>query len=282
MTKGHVFLGVAVIMIFGALSTIFGGFFIVDQGERAVVLRWGEVKEIASPGMNFKVPWMDTAKKMSVQTNKMLETLSVYSKDVQSAHIVVSVNYSLSPDKVSEIYTRLGMDYESRLIRPQILDKVKNSFGKYAAVDIVRNREVLALEMVDGLQGSLANAGIIVESIQIENIDFSDAYERSVEERMEAEVKVQKVVQDLEREKLNAEIIRTTAQGTADAQLTQARAEAEAIRIKGLAEAEAIQAKSKAIAANPRYVELVQAEKWNGALPQTMIPSSTLPVISPR
>jgi hypothetical protein len=42
--------------------------------------------------------------------------------------------------------------------------------------------------------------------VQIENIDFSDAYEQAVEARMTAQVEVQKRQQQLAQEKINAEI----------------------------------------------------------------------------
>jgi regulator of protease activity HflC (stomatin/prohibitin superfamily) len=118
---------------------------------------------------------------------------------------------------------------------------------------------------------------IIVESVQIENIDFSDAYENSIEARMLAEVEVQKVRQNAEREKVTAEITVIQAQAEADAQLARATAEAEATRIRGEAEASAIKAKAEALKDNAGLIALTQAEKWNGQLPTTMIPGSTVP-----
>ena len=116
-------------------------------------------------------------------------------------------------------------------------------------------------------------------SVQIENIDFSDAYENSVEERMKAEVEVQKVQQNLAREKINADMMRTKAQGEADARLAQAEAQAKSIELVGKAEAEAIRAKSEAMKENPNYIQMLQAEKWDGKLPVTMIPNGSLPIL---
>jgi regulator of protease activity HflC (stomatin/prohibitin superfamily) len=121
---------------------------------------------------------------------------------------------------------------------------------------------------------------IIVESVQIENIDFSDAYEQSIEARMLAEVEVQKVRQNAEREKVTAEITVIQAQAEADAQLARATAEAEATRIRGEAEASAIKAKAEALKDNAGLIALTQAEKWNGALPTTMIPDATVPFMN--
>jgi len=110
---------------------------------------------------------------------------------------------------------------------------------------------------------------LIVDSVQIENIDFSDAYEQSIEQRMLAEVEVQKVQQNAQREKVQAEIL-----------VIQAKAQADAVKLQGDAEAHAINARGRALRDNPALIELVQAEKWDGKLPTTMVPGQTVPFIN--
>ena len=153
---------------------------------------------------------------------------------------------------------------------------VKNVFGQYNAATAIQDRA----RLVSDVQNSVSNqirGPIFIESVQIENIDFSDAYEDSIEARMLAEVEVQKVKQNAEREKVTAEITVIQAQAEADAQLARATAEAEATRIRGEAEASAIKAKAEALKDNAGLIALIQAERWNGALPTTMIPDSTVP-----
>ena len=193
--------------------------------------------------------------------------------------IIFSINYSVNPAKVGDIYSQFGLRFEERIILPQIMSKPKDIFGKYNAVDIVQNREKLTAEILVELENQLNHTGIIVESVQIENIDYSDEYERSVEERMKAEVEVQKVRQNLEREKLHAEMLRTKAKGEADAKVMAAEAEAKSIALKGTAEAEAILAKAAALGKNPDFVKLLEAERWNGVLPTTILPTNTVPII---
>jgi hypothetical protein len=45
-------------------------------------------------------------------------------------------------------------------------------------------------------------------------------------------------------------------------------------------EAAAIEARAKALGTNPNLVTLVQAERWNGVLPTTMVPGSAVPFVS--
>jgi regulator of protease activity HflC (stomatin/prohibitin superfamily) len=125
------------------------------------------------------------------------------------------------------------------------------------------------MEIQEAIQKAASNPMLIVESVQVENIDFSDAYEKSIEQRMLAEVEVQKVQQNAEREKVQAEIA-----------VIQAKAQADAVKLQGDAEAHAINARGKALRDNPSLIQLVQAEKWDGKLPTTMVPGQTVPFIN--
>lgn len=258
---------------------VYGSFFTVNQGVRGVVLRFGEVQYVAEPGFHLKAPIIDSVVRMSVRTQKEKITLQVYSKDIQAAEARISLNFSLNPAFVSSIYEKYGESYLERIIVPQLMAQPKDVFGKYNAVDIVQNREELTAKMFASLSKVFDGSGIAVQSVQIENLDFSDAYERSVEERMRAEVEVQKVLQNEKRMAVEANMKRIKAKGEADAQIVAAEADAKAIKLRGEAEAQAIEAKSAAMAKNPAYVHLLQAERWNGSLPTTMLPNNALPII---
>lgn len=84
----------------------------------------------------------------------------------------------------------------------------------------------------------------------------------------------------MDRERINAEIAVAQAKGRADSAVTEAKAKAEAVRLAGEAEASAIKAKGDALAANPGLVALVIAETWDGKLPATMVPGSSVPLVN--
>ena len=269
---------VAVPALFG-LSVVLGSWYTIDQGERGVLLRFGKLSSVEKPGLHFKLPFIDSIHKMTVRTVKLTLPTAVYSKDIQGAEVVLSLNYRLEDGKVGEMYSTAGTDFVEKLVIPRLLAVSKDVFGKYNAVSIIQAREELGVQILKEMSAKMSGTGIAVESVQIENIDFSDSYEKSVEERMKAEVEVQRVKQNLERERINAEMARAKAQGEADAKLARAEADAKAIELVGKAEAEAIRAKSEAMKANPDYVRMLQAEKWDGKLPQSIVPSSSVPIL---
>lgn len=276
--SGSVFVFVLVL----AVLALMGSWFIVDQGDRGVVLRNGAFVRVAEPGLGFKIPIIDSVAKISVRTEKQsYADVTSYSRDIQLAKLRVAVNYNVDVAEVRKIYEAYGGREAaiSRILTPRVYDEVKVVFGQFNARAAVEERGRLGLEMEEALRKSTTGSGIVVSSLQVEEIDFSKAFEQSIEDRMKAEVEVQKLLQNLEREKVQADIVRTQAKGKADAIRAQAQAEADAIRLKGEAEAAAIRARAQALQQNAALIELVKAEKWNGALPTTMVPGASVPLL---
>ena len=277
-------LGVAVFVVIGLLfvSTLFGSFYTINEKERGVELRNGKVIGVSDPGLEFKLPFIDDVEKISVQTYTMkYDRLQAYSKDQQTATVNVSVTFHVPATEVVNLYTKFG-DIESmtsRLVSRQVPTQVENVFGQYNAVNAVQNRVKLVADISSAIKGSIVGP-VVIDSVQVENIDFSDDYERSIAERMKAEVQVKTREQMLATEQVQAQIAVTQAQAQADSQLAKARAEAQAITLRGNAEAEAIKARAAALAQNGNLVELVKAERWDGKLPTTMLPNGTVPFLT--
>lgn len=279
---GRIFGAIVGFFIFLAgISIVFGSWYTIDEGERGVLTRNGAVVGVATPGLGFKMPFMDGVEKITVRTEIInFDKLGAYSRDQQSAEMRISVNFRILPDAVKEVYSNYGSaeGIAARLIQPRINEELKTVFGQFTAVSAIQEREKLNTLVREAIAGSVGGP-IVIEGVQIENIDFSNAYEESIEQRMLAEVEVQKLRQNAEREKVQAEITVTQAKAKADAVRAAANAEAEAIRIKGDAEAAAIKSRGAALRDNPGLVDLTAVEKWKGDLPSTMVPGSALPFI---
>jgi regulator of protease activity HflC (stomatin/prohibitin superfamily) len=257
----------------------------VDEGERGVLLRNGAVVGTTEPGRGFKVPIIDSVRYIPVNQQSVVwsgETaLQAYSQDQQAATMAVSVIYHIPSDQVETVYAEYGSvdGLQSRLLDRVIPQQLKTVFGRFNAVASIQQRDRLNAEVQKAVLENVKGP-LIIDSIQIENIDYSDAYEQSIEARMLAEVEVQRVRQNADREKVAAEITVTQAQAAADAQRAEAQARADAIRMAGEAEAAAIEAKGKALRDNPALIEFQTIGKgWDGKLPATMIPGSAVPFV---
>jgi regulator of protease activity HflC (stomatin/prohibitin superfamily) len=263
-------LGLSVLVGLVIAYLAFGSWYQVDQGERAVVLRFGELVGESGSGFHFKLPWVDSVRRITVQTQtKRYQNLDAYSRDQQPADLTVSVTYVVS--NASEIYAQYGELEVAvlRLIDPRLTAGIKTIFGQYDAVRAIQERAALNNDFATAVTSAIDGGPISIISVQIENIDFSDAYEQSVEQRMLAQVEIQKREQNLRTTEVEAQIARTKAEG-----------EAQATRLRGEAEASAIKARAEALRMNADLVQLQAVEKWDGKLPTTMVPSSALPFIN--
>jgi regulator of protease activity HflC (stomatin/prohibitin superfamily) len=275
-------IGALVLAALVGITVVGGSFYTIDQGERGVLLRNGAATGVAEPGLGFKMPIIDSVVQIDVREQaRVYENLLAYSKDQQTAGITVSVNYRVPAGEVATVYEDYGSveSLVSRVLDRQVNEELKNVFGRFNAVSAIQDRTRLNAEVQTAIQAAVTGP-ILISSVQVENIDFSDAYENSIEERMLAEVEVQKIEQNASREEVQARILVIQAVASADARVAQATAEAAAVRLAGDAEADAIRAKGSALRDNPALVDLITAENWNGELPTTMLPGSTVPFIN--
>lgn len=280
--KAGVILGAFVAVILLILSAVFGSWYIIDQGERGVIVRNGSVVGTADPGLHFKMPFMDSVERISVQSKSRVYAKGHgNSRDQQYAAISYSVTYTIPPAKVGEVYSeyRNEENLVSRVIDRQTPAALQSAFGKFTAAETVTKRDDLAAAVLESLTKS--TKGIVtIESVQIENVQFSEAYNEKIEESMKAEIDIRTRRQNLEKEQIDAQIAVTRANGEADSRLAVATANAKAVVLAGEAEAKAIKAKSDALQANPQLVEYTKAQAWDGKLPATMVPGSAVPFIN--
>ncbi len=262
-------------------------FYTVEEGQRGVILTFSQVSGIAQPGPHFKVPFVDSVRHLNVRTQIIdwsgPTVMNTYSRDQQPAELSVRLTYSirLDDEAIEELYTRYGTveNYAQAVIRPRAEEQTKTTFGQFNAVTAVQARADLNNQVETAIRNAVTGPGVI-EGVEIHNIDFSEAYEQSIEARMQAEVEVQRVNQNLERERTTAQIRVVQAQAEADAVRLQGEAEAAAIRARGEAEAAVILARGEALReGEANLVALIAVEKWNGVLPTTMPPDSTVPFI---
>lgn len=252
----------SIILVLGGFTILLGSWYTIDQGERGVITTNGALSGTSEPGLHFKKPLIDSIYKISIQTVKHPTTMAAYSRDQQPANITVSVTYHVNPSTVDKVYSEFTSadNLVDRTLSPRINQAVKTIFGQFSASEAIQERARFNKEVMDSVTQASTNL-VTIESVQIENIDFSDAYEKSVEARMLAEVGVQKKKQEWEQAKIDADIKIATAEG-----------EAKATKLSGDAQAYAIQKKSDALRSSPELVQLTIAERWNGTLPTQMVP----------
>jgi len=258
-----------------ALFIIFGSFYTIDQGDRGVILNNGAVAGEAGPGRHWKAPIVQSVEELSIRSQKMEWSgnsyISAYTRDKQVATVHLAVIWHATD--VTKTYTtyRNVETLGTQVIVPKTMEVFKNEFGKVDSTAAITERGKLNGDVQTALVASVVGYPLMIDSVQITDISFSDAYDKAVAANMEAQVAVLKARADMQRQNIEA-----------DTRLYAAKADADAVAYTGKQEAAAIRDKGEALRANPEVVALTTAQKWDGKLPETMVPGSAVPFIDVR
>ncbi len=225
----------------------------VDAGHRGVVLNFGRVTDKTfSEGIYFKVPIVQTVVQMSVQTVAYETPAAAASKDLQDVRTEVTLNYSLNPNNVNSIYQRLRQDYESRIIRPGVQEAVKAATAKFDAEELITRRQEVKIAIEDLIRLRLEDNGLIVDTLNLTNFQFSPSFSASIEAKVTAVQKALEAENKLRQIEVEALQVEAAAVGQANANIASAEGEKKAAitRSEGIAEAIRIVAVQQAEANN--------------------------------
>ncbi len=248
------------ILLIVVLVCLWGSFGTVDAGFKGVKTSFGAVTGEVPAGLYIKLPFVQQVQEVDTQTQKEQTDAEAASSDLQTVHTSVALNYNVYPDKVTELFSSVGLDYKSRLIDPAIQEAVKAVTAKYTAEQLITQRQQVQDEIKGKLVERLAPTFIQVTNLSIINFDFSPSFNKSIEAKVTAE-------QDALAAKNKLQQVQYEAEQT----VSSAKAQAEAIQIQ----AQAIQQQGGA-----NYVQLQAVNKWDGHLPNQMVPGSAVPFIN--
>lgn len=248
-----------VIPIILILIIVFGSFYIIQAGQRGVLLTFGKPSiEAQGEGLHMKIPLIQKIIKVSVQTQKYEAEASAASSDLQIVTSKIATNYHLESAAVPTLYKDVGLDYATKVIMPMEQEIVKSVTARFTAEQLITKREEVRQEMKTVLTERLAGRGIIVEEVSIVNFDFSPEFNKAIEMKVTAE-----------QNALAAKNKLAQVEYEAQQRVTQAKGEADAI---------AIQAQAINSQGGRDYVQLQAIGKWDGKLP-TFVAGSNMPFI---
>ncbi len=175
-------IGVAFVLLL-IFSFFMGPYFVINAGERGIVLRFGAVNRVVAEGIHFKAPFMEDIVKMSVRVQKNTTKTEAASRDLQVVHTTMVLNYNLQADKVGEVFKTIGLGYNEKIIDPVIQESFKAASARYTAEELISKREALKTEVRNFLKDRLAPFGIDVVELSITDFEFSQEFNRAIESK---------------------------------------------------------------------------------------------------
>lgn len=262
-------------IVFGifAFITAWSSWYITPEGHADIVKRFSKAIYVAEPGLNFKIPLVDTNTTIEVRTLRNAETMQASTAEQMPITIAASMNWTAHKVSLLNLFKDYGSleQFEARVIDPRFRAIVKESTAKFTAEDTIGKRDIVTSKIRDALIESCKDLPIDISAVNIENIILPDNYLKSIETKQTNKNLADAEVFKLQQQNLEAQRAVNIANAEADSIKVKAIAEAEAIKLKGDAEAHAIEAKAKALGSNSQIVALTQAQNWNGALPATVM-----------
>ena len=261
---------VGVILVLAFLIVPFS-FHTVNTGEIAVVKNMGKITHVREAGTNFDLWFINQYQKYDTKVQNVDIVTAAYSSDAQTMDIAMTLQYQIMSDKVIDIATQYGsLEILQNRIQSIAIEKTKSVLSSYKAMDIIANRSNISPAVEEAIKTAIGEEYFVkVNTVVLSNIDFSDAFEAAVEDKMVAE-----------QAKLKADYENQTkvAQAAAEAEAQLKKAQAEIDIAKAEAEAKKIAAEGEA-AANKiitdsitnELLEKILAERWNGELPDTYV-----------
>ena len=248
----------AILWIIG-LIFVFGSWFTVAEGERAILTTFGKASNnIYEAGLHVKWPIIQDIKRFDVKTIRDDYKTETYTKDIQTARITVSYSYNLISNDIVETYKTYGNQWQERILYPNLEQAVKAEVGTWNADQMIANRDKVASNILASLQARMIehNYPVSITNFQMINIDYSDQFESAIEKKVVAE---QAALEEANHTK--------QIEQKAKQQVIAAEAEARSMKIR-----------ATALANNPKLVNYEFVQKWDGKLPQIMT-SDSMPIL---
>ncbi len=277
ITAGIVFSILSIISL-GVLIIVPGSIHQVDAGQVAVVKVWGDAKEVKSAGIHYDF-WLSTKYELYDAKVQQINTVtSAYSSDAQPMTLELVVQYQIQTDKVIEISKNYGdLKMLENRIETVSINATKSVLAQKQAMNIIETRQTISSAVEDAIKTAINDDYYVnIITAVLTDIDFSDAFEKAVEDKMIAE-----------QEKLKAQYENEKAIAKAEADLAIAKKEAEAILERAKQEAMAKEELAKAEANALKEIQTVwdtmdagtkeamikklAIERWNGATPNTLV-----------
>ncbi len=226
-------LNIVIILVIALIVTLFKGINIVPQGEEWVVERLGKFSRTLTPGLNLIIPYIEAIRER-VSTRDLILDIpeqEVITKDNAVIH-TNAVTFARVTNPRDAIY---GIEDFRTAIQQLVMTTLRSILGEMDLDEALSNREHIKTKLKDSIIDDVADWGVTVKSVEIQDINPSESMQDSMERQAAAERERRAIETTAEGNK-NAAILEAdgkleAAKREAQAQIALANASGEAINI---------------------------------------------------
>ena len=252
--------------------TIFLGVKLVPQGTRWVVQRLGKYHTTLNPGLNLIIPYVDTVAYKVTTKDIVLEipAQEVITKDnatiVANAVAYIAI---ISPDKA--VY---GVEDYRIAIQTLVQTSLRSIVGDMTLDDSLSSRDVIKARLKGAISDDIADWGITLKTVEIQDISPSPTMQQAMEEQAAAERQRRATVTKAEGDK-EAQVLE------ADGRLEASRRDAEAQVVLADASKTAITMIAESLGSNDLPAQFILGEKYINSLSEVAASNNAKTIIYP-
>lgn len=209
-----------VLMVVGVLllfNVLMGSFYTIEPGERGVILRLGKFRALSNPGLNFKVPLLDTLVKVDVETVRKQEfgfrtmtpgQKTVYDKSGygQESLILTGDKNVIDVEWIVQYKVNDPVNYlfkvrdTEQAVRDVSEKSIRRVMGNQDFDFALQNREIIEMSMTQDLQETLNDyeSGIKIVTVKLQDVNPPDAVKPAFNEVNEADQDMKRLVNEAE------------------------------------------------------------------------------------
>lgn len=277
---------ITIIIAVAGLILLNGSFYTVSEGQRALVLRLGEIVQdsktnkakVEKPGLHFKLPFINSVRYFDVR----LQTLDVESSRILTAeqkYVLVDYYAKWRIHNIPLYYTRTG-GYSVRaqnLLKQKINDSLRAAFGRRTIKEVIATERTNIMGLLNKRANKSAESlGIEVTDVRIRGIELPRQVREAVYQRMRTE-REQVATRLRSQGMAKAEAIRADTDAKYAITVAQARANAQRIRASG--DSEAAKIYTDAYNRNPKFYAFYRSLQ---AYQQVFTNKDTVMVLKPN
>lgn len=199
------------------------GLFTVRQQTAAIIERFGRFTRVAGAGLNFKIPLIDrVAGRMSLRVRQLDVRVETKTKDNVFVFVVVSVQYYVIPDKVTDAFYKL-QNADSQ-ITSYVYDVVRARVPSIILDNVFETKDDIAQAVKIELEQIMDDFGYGIVKTLVTDIDPDAKVKASMNEINAAQRLRVAAVEQAEADKIRV------------VKAAEAEAESKALQGKGIAD----------------------------------------------
>lgn len=246
-------------LVFIGLLILNGTLYTVDERERAVIVRFGQViRYDDKPGLHVKTPFLDSVRFYSAQILNLDADPQLF-PTIEKKYVVVDSYVKWRITDVLKFHVAVGGDEaKARERLSQVINSgLRGEFGKRTVKEVISGdrRKIMELLSVNADKDA-SEYGIEVVDVRIQRVEFPSEVRDAVYRNMAAERA--RIAKELRAKGAEAaEKIRANAERQRDILLAEAYRDAE--RTRGEGDARATSITGKAFSVNPEFYSLYRS-----------------------